>query len=171
MELVRISENALKVTLTREDMESYDIVFETLDYKNTETRRALSQILAEAKRTVGFAAESDSLYIQAFSDGDGGCELFVRRSDGAAGQLYEFRSLSLLLIACARLLNCGFIGDSSAYRLRGGESYFLHLSVKSDGTYIFLSEIARRIRLQSGFLAEHTEKICENAVETLGKLS
>lgn len=169
MELVRISENALKVMLTREDMKSYDIVFETLDYKNMETRRALSKILAEAKTRVGFAAESESLYIQAFSDGDGGCELFVRRS-GTAGQFYEFPSLSLLIRACARLDNCGYSGESCAYCRYGGEVYYLHLSEKEDESYIFLSEIARRIRLPGGFLAEHTEKICDRAVEVLGKL-
>lgn len=168
MELVRISENALKVMLTREDMESYDIAFEMLDYKNIETRRALSKILAEAKRAVGFAAESEKLYIQAFSDGEGGCELFVRRNESTAEQLYEFLSFNLLLGGCARLYNCGFSGESEAYY--GEDRYFLQLSGKSEESYIFLSEIARRVRLPSGFLSEHAKKLCDDAVAVLGKL-
>ncbi|MBR5539720.1 MAG: adaptor protein MecA [Clostridia bacterium] len=166
MELIRISESALKVTLTKEDMESYDIVFETLDYENIETRLALTEILAEAKRTAGFFADSDKLYIQAFSDGAGGCELFVSRE--MEERLYEFSNLSQLLLACARLKNCGYSGESTVFRKRYGEGYFLQLAKKGD--YIFLSEIAEQRRVPKGFLGEHTEKLCDSAVEVLGEL-
>ena len=166
MELIRISESALKVTLTKEDMENYDIVFETLDYENIETRLALTEILAEAKRTAGFFADSDKLYIQAFSDGAGGCELFVSRE--SEERLYEFTSLSRLLLACARLKNCGHKGESTAFRVSHGERYLLRLA--RNGDYIFLSEIATLRRVPKGFLTEHTEKLCDNAVDVLGEL-
>ena len=170
MELIQIGENAIKVMLTREDMEYYDIVFDTLDYKNAGTRRAIGRILAEAKRKVGFSAESESLYIQAFSDGEGGCELFVRRSEEKRSMLYAFDELEPMLKGCARLRNCGFDGESSAYREVYGGRYFLLLEGERAEKYIFLSELARVLPHKGGFLDEHAEKICDNAVETLGVL-
>ena len=38
MELIQIGENALKVMLTKEDMKSYDIVFDMLDYKDIKNK-------------------------------------------------------------------------------------------------------------------------------------
>ncbi|MBQ6614424.1 MAG: adaptor protein MecA [Clostridia bacterium] len=168
MELIQIGENALKVMLTKEDMKSYDIVFDMLDYKDIKTRKAINKILAEAKERVGFFTDSENLYIQAFSDGCGGCELFFSRSENKS-RLYRFDSLSLLLFACARLFNCGFVGKSEAYRRLDCEIYYLLLSEYSDD-FIFLSEIGREIAYKNGFLEEHTEKLCDGAVETLGRL-
>ncbi len=167
MELIQISENALKVMLTREDMEQYEIEFDALDYKNAKTRRVITKILAEARVRVGFSAESESLYIQAFSDGEGGCELFVRRGEKKK-QLYAFDGIRLLIFGCARLHACGFKGESSVYILNDENTYFLLLP--SGEEYIFLSEIARQEPLQNGFLREHTRKLCDNAVETLARL-
>lgn len=169
MELIQIGDNALKVMLTRADMEYYEIVFDTLDYNNAETRRALTKILAEAERKVGFFVESESLYIQAFSDGDGGCELFVRRGEEKK-QLYAFDGMPLLICGCARLYNCGFLGESSAYISNDESKYYLLLPRQKDGAYVFLSEIARKTPLRRGFLEEHTKKLCDNAVETLARM-
>ena len=168
MELIRISDNALKVMLSRADMERYEIEYDMLDYENIETRRVISGILAEAKRRVGFSAESDRLYIQAFSDGEGGCELFVRRGGESERCVYEFLGMSPLLLACGRLLRCGYRGHSIAYCYGGGERYYLELC--DSGGYIFLSELGRRVVKVRGFFTEHTERLCDNAVEVLGRL-
>ena len=168
MELIQIGENALKVMLTKEDMISYDIVFDMLDYKDIKTRLAINKILAEAKARVGFFTDSENLYIQAFSDGEGGCELFFSRSEGGH-RLYLFDGISPLLLACARLLNCGFSGESALYREVDSERYYLLLS-KFSGEYIFLSEIGVQKAYKSAYFAEHATLLTENAVETLGKL-
>lgn len=165
MELIQIGENALKVTLTRADMEYYDIAFEDLDYESAETRRVLSEILTEAERTLGFAAARERLYIRAFSDGGGGCELFVRCT-AESTRLCRFDGLAPLLAACARLATYRYKGRSRAYIDETGR-YFLLL----DGTLPPLfSEIGMHAPLAEGFLAEHGVLLCENAVETLAAL-
>ena len=168
MELIQIGENALKVMLTKEDMKSYDIVFDMLDYKDIKTRKAINKILAEARAKVGFFGDSENLYIQAFSDGEGGCELFFSLGEGKS-RLYRFDGISPLLLACARLLNCGFSGESEVYREIDSEKYYLLLS-KFSGDYIFLSEIGVQRAIMRASLEEHTNLLCKNAVETLGKL-
>ena len=79
MELLLISDSKLKVMLSEEDMRRYDLNAETVNYENTETRRAFWKILDEAKERTGFDAASDKVLIQLYPSRDGGCELFVTK--------------------------------------------------------------------------------------------
>jgi negative regulator of genetic competence, sporulation and motility len=79
MELILISDSKLKVMLTPDDMASYDITCDTIDYDNTETRRAFWNILDEAKHKTGFDAASDKVFIQVYPSKNGGCELYVTK--------------------------------------------------------------------------------------------
>ncbi len=165
MELIQIGENALKVTLTRADMEYYDIAFEDLDYESAETRRVLGEILTEAERSLGFTAARERLYIRAFSDGGGGCELFVRCTAESA-RLCRFADLGGLLAACTRLAAHCYKGRSRAYIDEAGR-YFLLL----DGMLPpLLSEMGAPAPLGESYLAEHGSLLCENAVATLAPL-
>ena len=173
MELIQISEDALKVTLTKEDMAFYAIDFAALDYKNTETRHALWSILDEAKRTLGFEAARDRLYIQAFRDKSGGCELFVRRvlpHPPKRHTLFRFAEMQALLLACARLHNCGFTGESRALVGDDGGLYLTLGDTPTDPSF-FLSELGCVLPAGELFLAEHASLLCENAVETLAALA
>ena len=169
MELMRISHNALKVTLSREDMELYDIEFDMLDYNNSETRRVIWSILDEAKHSLGFEVARDSLYIQAFRSRCGGCELFVSKEERIAkSALFKFATCESLIQGCARIANCGFKGDSCAY-IGDNDSFYLEINAK-EGEYIYLDEIALRLPCSKGFLNEHAKLLCESAVETMAKL-
>lgn len=175
MELLQIGENALKITLTKEDMEFYAIEFEQLDYENTETRRAIWSILDEAKRTLGFEAARDRLYIQAFKGKEGGCELFVRRAvaskkSTARRALFRFTGASLLLTACARLQNCGFCGESTAFSGDDGAMYLTLAVAESGDPFFYLGELGTRLPYNEAFLCEHTKPLCENAVPHLAAL-
>ena len=175
MELIQIGANALKVTLTKEDMAYYAIEFERLDYENAETRRAIWSILDEAKRTIGFEAARDRLYIQAFRDKDGGCELFVRRADpekspSSRAALFRFAELRFLLTACAHLQNCGYTDESRAFAGDDG-AWYLMLAEKGDtGRFFYLAELGTALPYSEAFLAEHTSPLCEGAVATLSAL-
>lgn len=172
MELIQIGADALKVTLTKEDMRKYDIAFEQLDYENAETRRTLRCILEEAKRTIGFEATNDKLYIQAFKDKAGGCELFVRRAPKEKKSLlFRFAAAADLLRACARLQNCGFSGESRAL-LGDDEKWYLSLCAESDAPdgFFFLSELGTSLPHSDAFLTEHTRLLCTNAVFSLAAL-
>lgn len=170
MELIKISRNALKVTLSREDMELYDIEFDTLDYKNSETRRVIWSILDEAKRSLGFEVSRDSLYIQAFRSKCGGCELFVSKGlkEESEIALFKFTSSESLIQGCARVDNCGYTESSKVYVGEKNE-FYLELCA-TDKDYIYLDELAVRLQYNRGFLAEHTKLICENAVKTMAML-
>lgn len=171
MEFIQIGDNALKVSLTREDMEFYDIEFDMLDYKNSETRRALCSILDEAKRSFGFEASADTLYIQAFRSRCGGCELFVskeeKRNKTAKPRLFKFDSMELLLSGCARLYNCHGEIESSAY---SGDNGAFYITLQNDEKYEFINEIAKEITYIAEYITEHTTLICHNAAATLGAL-
>lgn len=170
MELVKISQSALKVTLSREDMEIYDIEFDMLDYKNSETKRVIWSILDEAKRSLGFEVARDSLYIQAFRSKCGGCELFVSKEarEKPVITLFKFASSESLINGCARIENCGYTDSSKVY-LGEENEYYLELYAKEDD-YIYLDEIAVRLRYNQGFLSEHTRLLCEDAVKTMAML-
>lgn len=170
MELIKISHNALKVTLSREDMELYDIEFDMLDYKNNETKRVIWSILDEAKRSLGFEVARDSLYIQAFRSKCGGCELFVSKEthDTPRIALFKFSSSESLIKGCARIENCGYTKESRVY-LGEENEFYLELYAKEED-YIYLDELAVRLRYNQGFLNEHTKLLCDNAVKTMAML-
>ncbi|MBQ8174957.1 MAG: adaptor protein MecA [Clostridia bacterium] len=144
MELIKISDTKLKIMLTAEDMAHYAIASEALNYENTETRRAVWQILDEAKQRTGFDAASDRVLIQAYPSRMGGCELYItkiaqnvptapgERKNGADGKMriYAFATLSDLVALCRCLKAMDFHGDSVAYAVED-ERYYLVL--REDG--------------------------------------
>ena len=69
MELLRIGDKKLKVTLSGEDMEHYRLDSETMDYDTTETRSAFWQILDEAKHKTGFDAGGGKIFVQIYQIG------------------------------------------------------------------------------------------------------
>ena len=77
MELIVISKSKLKIMLTSEDMRQYSLDCSTLDYENTETRRAFWSILDEAKHRTGFDAASEKVFVQVSPSKKGGCEMYV----------------------------------------------------------------------------------------------
>lgn len=102
MELLLISKDKLKVTLSALDMEKYELDCETIDYDSTETRRAFWSILDEAKHKTGFDAASDKVFIQVYPSRAGGCEMFVtrvgeKRGCGECTALGEVRCESTLV--------------------------------------------------------------------------
>ncbi|MEE0968457.1 MAG: adaptor protein MecA [Clostridia bacterium] len=79
MELIVISDSKLKIMLTGEDMRQYSIDCSTLDYENTQTRRAFWSILDEAKHRTGFDAASEKVFVQVYPSKGGGCEMYVTK--------------------------------------------------------------------------------------------
>lgn len=79
MELLRIGEEKLKIILTHEDLLSFEMNEDDLDYANTETKRMLWNILHDAKSSVGFNADGHRVLVQLYPSKGGGCEMFVTR--------------------------------------------------------------------------------------------
>ena len=79
MELIRIGDSKLKITLTSDDMTQYDLDCDTMDYDNTETRKAFWEILDHAKHITGFDAAGDRVFVQLYPSKKGGCEMYVTK--------------------------------------------------------------------------------------------
>lgn len=186
MDLLRIGDTKLKVTLTEADMEKYRLDQRTLDYDTTETRSAFWQILDEAKHETGFDAGGGRLFVQVYPSRGGGCEMYVtlladeeetrtaRRASNGVESLYRFECLPHLLAACRILRECGYIGESAAYALEG--AYFLTVAERRRGElpeYAFLEEYGTRTTCGArlAHLCEHGRCLeRSNAVERLSEL-
>ena len=79
MELIVISDTRMKITLSKEDMSSYNIEASTLDTQNTRVRRILCGILEEAGKRAGVQGSSERAFVRVFPSLDGGCEMYVTR--------------------------------------------------------------------------------------------
>ena len=79
MEIIMISENKLKLMLTRQELEEFDLEAEELDYSKTETKRMFWDILNRLKRNVGFQTDGYRVLVQIFPSRDGGCEMFITK--------------------------------------------------------------------------------------------
>ena len=196
MELILISENKLKITLTECDMKQYDLDCDDIDYDNTETRKAFWSILDEAKHRTGFDAASQRVFIQLYPSKEGGCEMYVTKialktesKKEATPSLallplsrrhvaFKFSSLDGLISVCRRLCAIDFSGKSESYKTDDGK-YVLIIDEPEENAYIglcehsFIDEFGKRENLKNIRLTinEHGECICpENAVEILGAL-
>lgn len=79
MEFILISENKIKVMLTPEDLDEFDIDADELDYSNTETKRMFWDILNRAKHCTGFDTDGQKVLVQLYPSRHGGCEMFVTK--------------------------------------------------------------------------------------------
>ena len=186
MELILISESKLKIMLSPDDMKEYEIDCQSVDYGNTETRRAFWSILDRAKQQTGFDAASERVYIQMYPSRDGGCEMYVTKL-GALGDgkrkdrsekkerrkpclAYVFCDITSLLNACRAIDGRRIDGESSAYAGRSGQC-MLFFTPKNDARSLdFIEEFGDRSdpTLALAFANEHLTCICEqNAVDTL----
>lgn len=196
MELLLISENKIKISLTKEDLDGYSITADGIDYDNTETRRVFWTLLDEAKRQTGFDAAKNRIFIQIYPGKDGGCELYVskikhsEREDGiqlnvlkgilekgkrekrAGPSVYRFDDVSGLLLACRRLRALGYGKGASAYSEEKRQFYLSFDASENDfsfiGEYGEAQNDAYSVLL---YINEHCKCICDgDAVERLGNL-
>ena len=193
MELLRIGDRKLKVTLSDEDMEKYRLDKDTLDYDTTETRSAFWQILDEAKRQTGFDAGGGRLFVQIYPSRGGGCEMYVTMTEEVASRarhapalvrglesLYRFDTLSLLLTVCRKLSELGYREESAVYAEEG--AYYLVIreklessimSPKALGEFSFIEEYGTRLSgsVRLAHLREHGRCLDgERAVERFAEL-
>lgn len=149
MDIVRISNSKLKLTLDDGDMEKYGIKKETLSSDTTTRRRALWTLLDEAKRKTGIDAAGKRTLLEAFPGRCGGCEIFVTLLSERKEKhtvLYRFFDLEHLRSAAEKLnVLCAEKKKSALYRAADG-SYHLALCLpegenrQTPSPYSFLDE-------------------------------
>ncbi|MCL2633466.1 MAG: adaptor protein MecA [Oscillospiraceae bacterium] len=79
MQIDVLSQNTLKLTLSRLDMFDLDIRYESLSGKNPDTKRLLSHVLRTVKldKSTGIDFSGERLFVEAFPRPDGGCMLYI----------------------------------------------------------------------------------------------
>ena len=77
MEILKITNGRMKITLSKEDLSEYALDAEELDYTRPETKKALDALLTVARIKAGMPLGSGRTYVQLYPSKDGGCEIFV----------------------------------------------------------------------------------------------
>ena len=181
-------------------MKQYCLDCSTIDYDNTETRRAFWSILDEVKHKTGFDAASQKVFIQLYPSKEGGCEMYVtkigKQKCGSCDDTipdshrlrpitrrrtaYSFDGISRLISVCKRLSSMGYSEKSSAFRSHvESDKYFLILDEPEENAYLpvselsFICEYGKSENLKNTLLLihEHADVVCSrHAVETLSEL-
>ncbi len=79
MEIIVIDDSKLKIMLTPEDLKSFEIETEDLDYSNTDTKKMFWDILSIAKHETGFDTDGQKVLVQLYPSRGGGCEMYVTK--------------------------------------------------------------------------------------------
>lgn len=181
-----ISSSTVKVLMTQEDMQSYNIEFDNLDKSNTPTRLFLTRLIGEIRHTNDIDLSHEKLYIEAFPQSGGGCliyisiggEKFKQRTRVCEELVYEFFELYDLIGACTRLWNEHSHLCRSSELYCSDKSYRLILKAFSKSE----DKLCRTINEYGSFLGaseisaaatrEHFSPVIEkNAVEVLASIS
>ncbi len=153
MELTPIGKEKLEISLTPKDMQRFHLTADLLDYKNTETRRAVWTILDTAKHKTGFDAADGKIRIDALPGKEGGCVIFITKTPNEAYEeenmnsakekypvvahkprktIYGFTNLTDLMHVCLFLHARGYRGESNAFMeaegSRAKNKYYLSLA-------------------------------------------
>lgn len=180
MDITLIHENKLKVVLAAEDMRELSLEFDSMDYADPVTRKALISILDRSRGQVRFNPRGAKLFIEAYPCEGGGCVLYFTCLHTGAGEagvepvVFEFDSAEELVrgacLAYERYRQR--IYRSSLYRWEGRYRLAICPLDYSDRLSVyFLGEYGRKVgegSLAAAFTEEHGgELIRDNALEIL----
>ena len=193
MRIEQIDRQTIKVVLNQTDMDSFDITYEEMDYKDPNTKRVLLELIRRIKEETDMDFNSGKLFVEAFPYSDGGCVLYIctipvsaestpqnrpaqKRAVFNTPLVFEFDGLEALGSACKHLfLQYNHIILKSALYLYGQAYRLLIYSYfKLDNKLIaMVSEYGRYIGkggIQSAIVREHAKCLLEaNAVETISE--
>ena len=192
MDILKISDNSLKVMLSAEDMNSYCLDNEVLENNKAYSVDILKEIIRYAGSKCGFITDTSKLFVQLYSSSKGDCEIFASRIDSSGVSMpdykssvkeytfnhavqnrgvyiYSFDGIIPITHVCNRLRTANYSGSSFAYKELFGKTYYLVLEESSP----FPGEYGGHLcnRNTSYYINEHCTLICNNAVCILGNLA
>lgn len=193
MEHILISPGKLKLMLTKDDLEKYEI---DCDGDSELMRLAFRELLSDAERISGFDAGADKLFIQLYPSKDGGAEVYITKlGEGKLPQedvgdtvkltgIGLFDSMTALLGCCKSLSTAGRSYKSSSAWQDGGKYYLTLEQNVSYNDYLrgkattpiedIISEYGRNIckTTAMSYIHEHCLCFCrENAIERLAEMA
>ncbi len=189
MDILKISDNSLKLMLTAEDMNTYALNCDSIEHNRSYSVEKVRQILRDAGEICGFKSTGAKFFVQLYTSFNGECEIFVHRIENAQPDytwdtkeysivkqelskgiyVYSFDDMTPLLETCLRLRTSGYSGDSNAYREYFGRMYYLVLTERSplpeeQGGKLCTKNTAY-------YITEHCKLICHDAVDVLAGLA
>ncbi|MBR2474377.1 MAG: adaptor protein MecA [Clostridia bacterium] len=178
MELIRISYDKIKISLSKAELDEYELTVDEMDGGAQKTQRVFRELFVCARDQTGFDTDGERVFVQIFRAKGGGCEIFVSKVSGEkekkksrfSDSAYGFSELCELIGACKALDRIGFHSQSSAYKSEDG--YLLILSSPSENERAYASEWGKAIDIpKSEYVSEHLSVIREtDAVQTLSSL-
>lgn len=186
MEIRLISDDKLKISLTRQDMDELGLKYKSMDYADGATKHALLSLLERAKEEAGFSPKGAKLFIEAYQNDEGGCALYFtsirkpsRLSDSQAAVqpvVFEFDSLGDLIDGACKAFErySHRIYKSSLYLIKGKYRLLVYSLDYSDRLSVyFLSEYGKKLsedEISAAYTVEHgKEIIADTALDTLAK--
>ena len=189
MEFSLVNSDKLKVSLTKGDLFALGIDYESLDYSNETTRKALINLLEQGRASAGFQPKKAKLYIEIYPRGEGGCVIYYTRLAGGevfpTGQFmpgpspiaFAFDDTHALLTACAKAhaLYRHRIFKSSLYAVGGEYRLIIYpLDYNDKLSVSFLSEYGRMVgegAILAAYIEEHGQLIREaNALDAMAAI-
>jgi negative regulator of genetic competence, sporulation and motility len=195
MQIDVLSQNTLKLTLSRLDMFDMDIKYESLSGKNPDTKRLLSHVLRTVKldKSAGVDFSGERLFVEAFPRPDGGCMLYISClfEDGEIREVKSVKAPRRAVKSAACTLLCRF---DSLKALEGvckslawyGDRLDTTSALYSDGTEYRLYITGTDKKLLTAIVAEYGEVlnadelaytreyckllVAENAVKAISEL-
>lgn len=179
MELIRISSDKIKISLTKQELAAYELTVDRMDYGCAETKAIFREIFIKAKEKAGFEADAEKVFVQIFNDKSGGCEIFISKisskdkiKSGKKAPTVEmlcFDETDQLINACRSLMLFGFNKRSSAYT--DGKCLYLILHSPDELHLACATEHGKReLVFSDAYIKEHFNIIKENdAVEILSQ--
>lgn len=184
MEFRQLGPFRVRINLSRDELDTMGLSYDTLDYGSARTRALLFSLLEKARADTGFEPVGRVL-VEAYPDEGGGCRIEFSGSSAAVRRWRVKRSAQLpviyafddvdTLIACAVKLfgRCAHrIQKSALYH--AGKSWLLAVypaRERQDDTLMLLDEFARRCgegALAKAWLGEHARTVVgDNAVGLL----
>ena len=186
MEILRIGNHSVKVTLDLYEANEYNI-FDSDNHK-------IFELLNMVKEKIDFSYEERKIFTEIYPSKKGGCDIFINcvltEEDSFVGAekcvnqectknrknyyIFNVDSFEILVSLCYRLNEINYKGKSTIYRDEENERYFITLenaSVK-DLKYAFLLEYAKQIKFGTfEYVKEHCKCVLkDNAVHKLAVL-
>lgn len=176
MDILRINNNSLKLTLTAEDMADYSLDYKSIEKNKEQSIDTLRYLVKVAGDRCGFVSDGSKFYVQLYASAKGDCEIYIKRintenlqaSNYKSVCVYSFENMTQMLQACSRLMIAKYNGDSTAYKEYNGIHYFLILEERSPLPEEQGGKLCERNTAY--YIFEHCKLICSSAVEMLGKL-
>lgn len=161
VEFILINDDRLKITLSKSDLEEFNLTADALDYSNVETKRMFWDILGRAKQSTGFSCDGERVLVRLYASRDGGCEMFISKLEDTDDcdilcsedpdlcnqkngrdfkkrtGAYRFDKLQWLLEVCRRLSEMGYSGESSAFYDSNGIYYLFLYGLDGTGYFKF----------------------------------